>query len=138
MKIFVDTSAWLALAYKNDKNHLRAVDYYKKIIENRYLIITTDYILDETITRLRYDLGYEEAVKFIAEIDSASNNGLLKIESIGEKIFKNSIKLFKKYQDQVFSLTDCTSFVLCEKNNIRHVFAYDKDFIIMGFVLPEE
>ncbi len=82
-------------------------------------------------------MGYEEAVKFIAEIDSASNNGFLKIESIGEKIFENSIELFKEYHNQVFSL-DCTSFVLCKENNIRYVFAYDKDFLIMGFVLPEE
>lgn len=137
MIIFVDTSAWLALVYKNDKNHLKAVNSYKEILKIGYLVISTDYVLDETITRIRYDLGFEEAVQFIDQIKEAANNDFLRIERVEEKNFKKAVSLFKKYEDQLFSFTDCTSFIICRENNIKEVFAFDKDFLTMGFILAD-
>ncbi|MDI3547221.1 MAG: uncharacterized protein PWR10_873 [Halanaerobiales bacterium] len=136
MIVFIDTSGWLAVAIKNDKNHRKAVNYYKRILNEGNLLITSDYIIDETITRLRYDLSYGKAIQFKKLIDQAEDEDLLRIEWIDRKIFDKAISIFRKYNDQLFSFTDCTSFALCEENNIKNVFAYDDDFITMGYILP--
>ena len=48
--IFVDTGAWFALAVQNDPDHEAAVAWLR---QNRTPLITTDYILAETVTLLR-------------------------------------------------------------------------------------
>jgi hypothetical protein len=48
--IFVDTGAWFASVVPWDANHAAAVAW---LGQNREILITTDYILDETLTLLR-------------------------------------------------------------------------------------
>ena len=48
--IFVDTGAWFALAVQNDPDHEAAVAWLR---QNRTPLVTTDYILAETVTLLR-------------------------------------------------------------------------------------
>ena len=42
--IFVDTSAWNALADKKDKDHANALQFRDKIV-GKYKLVTFDYIL---------------------------------------------------------------------------------------------
>ena len=48
--VFVDTSAWFAAVVPSDPNHPRAANW---LAANSEVLITTDYILDETLTLLR-------------------------------------------------------------------------------------
>lgn len=48
--VFVDTSAWFALVVPSDPNHVQAVDW---LTANPAPLVTTDYIVDETLTLLR-------------------------------------------------------------------------------------
>lgn len=50
--IFIDTWAWLALSNKKDKYHEAAKEEYNDIIKNKLTKLTSDYVLDETITAL--------------------------------------------------------------------------------------
>lgn len=135
MIVFVDTSAWLALTYSDDEYHEKATNKYKDILESDSLLITSDYIIDETVTRIRYDLNHVKAVNFIDEIYDAEEKNLVRIEKVKDSIIKKSIEIFKKYDDQYFSFADCTSFSICKNKNIDIIFAFDDDFYIMGFKL---
>lgn len=42
-------------------------------------------------------------------------------------------QLLQKYADQGVSFTDCVSFVLMQKGDIRRVFSFDRHFRIAGF-----
>ena len=48
--IFVDTGAWFATVVPTDPNHQRATSF---LAANREPLITTDYVVDETLTLLR-------------------------------------------------------------------------------------
>ncbi len=60
-RIFVDTGSWYSLVDKNDPDHSEAKVWFE---QNRLPLITTDYILDETLTLIRTSLGHREAVEF--------------------------------------------------------------------------
>lgn len=97
--------------------------------------LTTDYVIDEAVTRLRYDTNHSVAVAFLAFIENAEIAGSLTIAEIDKDIFEEAKVLFRQYDSARLSFTDCTSFVVCRKNNISEAFAFDQHFPIMGINL---
>jgi len=61
--IFVDTSAWDALADKADKHHLGAIRFRDEIAGTRKLL-TSNYILDELFTLLLLNIGYAQTIAY--------------------------------------------------------------------------
>jgi len=132
--LFVDTSAFLALVNEKDKNHVDAARFLEDIKNGKARIkkiFTSDYIIDETLTRIRYAVGHEEAVKWGQGI-LASN--IVEIIEVGKETFEPAWELFKTYEDKKLSFTDCTSFAIMKKRGIEKVFSFDDDFERMGFL----
>jgi predicted nucleic acid-binding protein len=50
MKLFVDTSAWLALNDRDDQYHKKAVEKSVEIKNQRIELITSEYVIDESVT----------------------------------------------------------------------------------------
>jgi len=127
--IFVDTWAWLALANRKDKYHEIAKRGYREIREKGYLIVTSDYILDEVITALFRNVSFNQAVKFV-EFKQ------IILERVNEDRFNSAWELRKKYQDKPdISFTDLTSFVIMQELGITKVFTGDEHFekVNLGF-----
>jgi predicted nucleic acid-binding protein len=55
--------------------------------------------------------------------------------SVDRDLLLLSFELFKKYKDQDFSLTDCTSFVLMKRLKLSTCFTFDAHFSHMGFAI---
>jgi uncharacterized protein len=66
--IFVDTSAWDALADRGDEHHVRALQFRDKIAQKRRLV-PHNYVLDELYTLLLMNIGYEKAIGFKKRLD---------------------------------------------------------------------
>ena len=133
--IFVDTSAFLAILNEKDNNHNAAKTFLEGIKNGKVRvkkIITSDYIIDETLTRIRYSVGHKEAVKWGKDI--LASRVVEKME-VGKEIFELAWEIFETYEDKKLSFTDCTSFALMKKRNVEKVFSFDKDFETMGFSL---
>ncbi|MFA4957973.1 MAG: type II toxin-antitoxin system VapC family toxin [Candidatus Methanoperedens sp.] len=133
--IFVDTSAFLALVNEKDNNHTAAIQFIEQIKNGNIRIkkiVTSDYIIDETLTRIRYSVGHKEAVDWGTDI--LASRVIEKIE-IGNEIFRSAWEQFCSYNDKKLSFTDCTSFALMKKRGIEKVFSFDGDFERIGFVL---
>ena len=126
--VFVDTSGWLALIIQNDRCHKTAKAYYQKLSLQQMPLVTSDYVLDETYTRLRCDAGLQIASAAKEVIDEAQRLNLLHVEWVNERIAEESWKLFIKYQDQKISFTDCTSWSICKRLGIKEAIAFDKHF----------
>ena len=61
--IFVDTSAFYALEVEGDVNHAAARRFLGEIKEGMYrVMVTTDYVLDETLALLRLRHGVSAAL----------------------------------------------------------------------------
>lgn len=129
--IFVDTNAWLAINNKKDQYNSIAVRVNKKLLKEGCRYITTNFILDETITGLLKVLGHTSAVDFGERI---YNSKLIEIIHINKEIERLAWELFKKYNDKEFSFTDCTSFIIMRQNNITDVFTNDHHFEQMGYI----
>jgi len=69
--VFVDTGGWIALAVKRDRYHKKAATYYRKVSKAKVRLVTSNYVLAETYTRIRYDDGHDKALLFNALIQEA-------------------------------------------------------------------
>ena len=137
IKVFVDTGGWYAVTSADDRYHIAAVDYYRSFLANGAILITSDYVLDETLTRLRYDFGHSVAIAFWQSIESAKAIGRIQIVSVDVTVWNASLEIFTRYSDQKFSFTDCTSFVLAQREQVDEVFAFDDHFRVFGLnVMP--
>ncbi|VVB97706.1 tRNA(fMet)-specific endonuclease VapC [uncultured archaeon] len=133
--LFVDTSAFLALVNEKDNNHLAAASFLEEIKNGKVRIkkiITSDYIIDETLTRIRYAMGHKEAVYWGQDILSSK---VIEKVDVGRELFEPAWELFKTYEDKKLSFTDCTSFAIMKKRGIEKVFSFDDDFERVGFKL---
>ena len=133
--IFVDSGAWIAFSHPRDQYHDTAVAIYNNLMQQDAQFLTTDYVIDETVTRLRYDFSHSGAVEFFDFIESIKNRGILTVIEIDSALFQEAERLFRQYNTAELSFTDCTSFAVCRMHNISEAFAFDQHFPMMGITL---
>ena len=133
--IFVDTGAWIALTDTSDQYHDEAAQIYATLKQQRIRFITTDYVIDEAVTRLRYDANHRVALEFLDAMTLSGTAGALQIVHINESLFKDAVSIFRKYDSAVLSFTDCVSFAVCKNYEIPEAFAFDRHFAMMGVSL---
>jgi predicted nucleic acid-binding protein len=135
-RLFVDTWGWLVLA--NDRDPAFAgVSRIRRSADTTGAWITTDYVLDETITRLFSVAPFAEARRFVEGIFTASREGLLDIEHITPERFGEAWRLRLRFKDKPrISFTDLTSFVVMRELGLREALTGDAHFekVGMGFM----
>lgn len=92
--IFIDTTAFLALANQDDDNHYQAekfINTWKDRLPEYKNLMTSDYIVSETITKIRFWIGNEEAIEFGKNL---LNSNLVEIIHTTEEIFKLGWQIF--------------------------------------------
>ena len=120
--IFVDTSAWFALSVSRDQNHQAACDFRR---QNEMPLVTTDYVLDETLTLMRARGENEKAITFGEHVLDES---LCELEFLRPYDIRAAWVAFEHYGDKDWSFTDCTSLVVMERLGITTAFAFDRHF----------
>jgi len=68
MNCFTDTSAFYAVLDRDDENHPQAGRLWKKIIENEFRLVTTNYVIVETVALLQSRIGMEAVRVFHEDI----------------------------------------------------------------------
>lgn len=130
--IFVDTSAWYAVEVEDDVNHEKACKFLSLIASGKYGIsITTDYVLDETLTLLRSRRDLTSATTFMDKIKKSSS---VHIFWVDENLFEKALNIFQKSNHKSWSFTDCTSFVLMRELSISEAFTFDSHFREAAFL----
>jgi len=129
MKYFVDTSAFIALVDVTDKNHNAAKNCFSEIIKPGNALVSSNFVICETLNYLRTRISYRVAINFR---ESIYKSNILSIIPISNEIEEAAYTIFKKYKDKDFSFTDCTSFALMEKEKIKTAFSYDHHFMQYG------
>ncbi|MBI5649283.1 MAG: type II toxin-antitoxin system VapC family toxin [Chloroflexi bacterium] len=134
-KVFVDTSAWAAMADRADSNHEIAL-VFRDEIAGQCQLITTDYILDELYTLLRMNVGYSGAISFKRDLDILRQAGILQVIWISEDLAQQAWQIFEQFDvDKEWSFTDCVSYVVMRAHNLVESFAFDHHFAQMGFLV---
>lgn len=132
MKLFADTSGWGALFNRRDKYHARAATAYAALKGKQVKFITTDYVMDETLTYLMLKVSKDAAVRFGSW---AVASEVVEIRPITTETWQQSWQLFKQYEDKNWAFTDCTSFVEMRSVGLEHAFTFDLHFVQAGFTL---
>lgn len=130
--VFVDTSAWYALIDRRDADHERTSGLVSRLVADGVRLVSTDYVLDESYTLARARSGSEAAFALLDMIDGTS---AVDVEWIGSERFDRAVALFRKYHDQTFSFTDCTSFAVMREQGLTDAITRDQHFRIAGFNL---
>jgi hypothetical protein len=133
--VFVDTGAWIALAIEKDHLHARAAAFAVDLARNRVPLITTNYVLSETYTRILYEVGHAQAMAFDGKLGELLESRRLKVVWVSPEIHAQALAIFRKYEDQTFSITDCATFVITRKQGLPEVFGFDQSFATMGMIL---
>ena len=133
--IFVDSGAWIALLDRRDQYHSEAVAIYNDLMQQNTQFLTTDYVIDETATRLTYGVNHSIAVQFLDLTKDSQETEVLTVVEIDSLLFQEAERLFRQYDDVKLSFTDCTSFVVCQQHNISEAFAFDQHFPMVGITL---
>ena len=128
--IYVDTSAWVALADKGDAYHKKVSSLFPSIMKDHKNLITSNFVIAETYVLIMNELGHKAALKFLEGLRASPR--ILKIYS-NEEIETHAEDLLAKYIDQDFSYTDAVSFVIMKNEKIKKAFSLDKHFLIAGF-----
>lgn len=131
--IFLDTGFLFALFVEGDVHHDRVRAVFEAYRGRRLdqLILTTNYVIGETVTllrkkahqdpRVRHDLAVRVGEQLLA-------GSLARVHRATEEEEHSALAYLKKYQDQDYSFVDCLSFVVMEKLGIHEALAVDSDF----------
>lgn len=131
MRVFVDTSAFYALASASDEFHRQARRTYEKLLGNDAELLTSSYVLVESFALIQARLGFSVLESFVSSIE-----GVITIIWVDEELHRRAWRLLKERQR--VSFVDCTSFLIVKEEGAR-VFAFDEDFAHEGLtVLPSK
>ena len=129
-RLFVDTAGWMMLADGSDPKHAKARSARDRLLRQGAILLTTDFVLDETLTLLRMRLGIGAAERWWDQVDASSR---VVWEWIDPARAEKARHWFFRWRDKSFSFTDCTSFVVMKELSIRQVLTSDRHFTQAGF-----
>lgn len=132
MKIFLDTSFFLAFFIASERYHVVISHKYRQFRKAHALFFTSTYILDELFTRLIYDFGKNETLKIIRRLDESLEKGEIALLEIDGTIFKRAEEALIKFSEHKISFTDATTFLLYKELKLDEVFTLDGDFKKIG------
>ena len=131
-EVFVDTSGFKALLDEEDEFHQDAIKLWDRLRNEKIILLTTNYILDETFTLLRARCGIQLALDFRDLLVKSAN--VLKIERVTTKDESSAWNWFENDWSKL-SFTDCVSFSVMKRLNIKRVVSFDIHFKKAGFKL---
>jgi uncharacterized protein len=128
--IFVDSSAWIALADRDDSHHQAAAEAYPILLKNYKTMVTSNLVMAETYIMILKGLGHQVALEFLERIKASPR--ILKSYSYDD-VETEAERILSKYLDQNFSYTDAVSFAIMKRQGIKKAFSFDKHFVTAGF-----
>jgi predicted nucleic acid-binding protein len=129
--VYMDTAGFLALWDAADQYHSAALRLQEELARKQRCFLTTEYVIDETVTLLLVRHSHRAAVDFL---DTVERSEALRLEWIDPARFHAAAVWFRKHGDKHWSFTDCVSFATMRELRVRDAFTTDHHFRQAGFV----
>jgi predicted nucleic acid-binding protein len=125
VSLFVDTSLWYAAADSGDSSNERA----KEILAGGEPLVTTDHVLVETWTLLRWRVHRKAAESFWRGLRA----GVASVQAVGDADLEAAWTIGRDFPDQDFSLVDRTSFAVMVRLGLVRSATLDDDFAVYRY-----
>jgi predicted nucleic acid-binding protein len=131
-RVFVDSSAWIALALSRDPLHLQAREQWDLLHGAGAKLHTSVPVVIETFTFLDRNATRDVALTWK---DAVSGAGTVKILLCELRDLEQSWDYFRRRDLHKLSAVDATSFVIMKRARIRLAYSFDHHFAVAGFRL---
>lgn len=128
-RVFVDTSAYYAVADTHDNSHGVALAAIQKINREGNELLTSNFVIAETHTLLVNRLGRDIAEQVLDRLYASST----RIVRASERDETRAREIIHQHRDHEYSFVDAISFAVMERLHIRLVWTYDHHFQQFGF-----
>ncbi len=133
--LYVDTGAFIALLWRRDRAHRRVGAHFTRLRAAGDLLVTSEPVIGETATRLRYDAGLQAALAFQRILEDAIADGSLRVREGDPRLRTAAFAVMARYADLRLSYADCVGAAVAREIRADALFGLDEDFRIMGFAL---
>ena len=127
MRVFADTSFFVAFLSRRDEHHTVSLRY---MADPKARIVTTGWVLAEVGNFLAS--GKHRTV-FVALIEQLAADKRFVILSADSTSFSRALRLYGEREDKRWSFTDCTSFLAMKGHRINSALTADHHFEQAGF-----
>lgn len=125
--VFADSFYFFALANPHDSAHAQAVAFLKTYTG---AMITTGWVLTELADGWAKPTQRAFFIPLLAKLRANPN---AQIEPCTDQLLQAGIDLYQRRPDKEWSLTDCISFVVMQREGITEALTGDKHFEQAGF-----
>ena len=126
-RCFLDTSFLIALVASDDSLHDRALAWQPRLPRER---VTTEFVLVELADAFCSSGPRRAAVAIIAALRGDPH---LIIHRASADLVDAGLALFASRPDKDWGLTDCISFVVMERDGLKHALTADRHVEQAGF-----
>lgn len=133
-RVFVDTSAFVALRNRGEREHEAARRALGDLVAQRASLLTSNYVFSETYTALLVRVGRREAVEWGRRFRAGSAVELVRVD---EDVEDDAWSILEQHADKAWSHVDATSFALMAREDVDEAFSLDVNFVQRGLrVVP--
>lgn len=131
MVTYVDASAFFAIVSSSDKNNQAAEAAWIELLDKGAHLVTSNYVLIETIALLHARLGTLAVQRYLSDIMPMVE---VAWADVGSHVAAVTAMLAHPGKGGP-SLVDCMSFEVIRERRITEVFTYDRHFEGRGFTI---
>src|SRR6266496_3165305 len=125
--IFADTAGWGHLVDPSQPHHALAATIYRAARQDGQKLVTTNYILAELVALLTSPLRIPRPrqIEFITGIKTSPH---VQIFHVDATLDAQAWHLLTQRPDKVWSLVDCASFMIRQRDGLTEALTTDRHF----------
>jgi uncharacterized protein len=129
-RLFVDSSAWIALESQRDQHHGQADRLFREALSRRVPMLTTSLVVAETHRLTLFRAGVQPALHVLELID-ASPSVTIHFPTADDHAAAR--RWLDRLRPRPVTYTDAVSFAVMESAGCGQVLSFDQDFVAAGF-----